>query len=61
MSISLQGSEVILDQSRINNILDGEIHNCWVLFHKEIIFIESLQSVIPESNKKNSTKMYIPL
>ena len=42
-----RGSEVNLTQltctSQSTNILDGKIHNCWILLHKEIILIEPLQ------------------
>jgi hypothetical protein len=27
----------------MENLLDWEIHNCWVLFHKECVFCESLK------------------
>lgn len=31
------------DMERKGNLLDWEVHNCWILLHKECVFCESLK------------------
>lgn len=40
------------------NILDGEIHNCWVLLNKKIILIESLHNVWLHTDRKKIYPKY---
>jgi hypothetical protein len=32
-----------IDLESTENLLDREVHNCWILFHKECVFRESLK------------------
>lgn len=32
-----------IDLESTENLLDWEVHNCWILFHKERVFRESLK------------------
>ena len=34
-----------IDLESTENLLDWEVHNCWILFHKECVFCESLKQI----------------